>query len=169
MTKLLFAVFAIFSLLISAQSNAQTKQFSGDWITDIGGGYDEAYVTNDSKSSFGLICMDSCLWYVDFQKTCDDGDKYTALMADGSSAGAVELSCLKIGKRYILILNDFDMVQKATLRSENIGFSIALQGGKFHVSRFSLRGVKTAQERVFKAAASGRPSGKSTGYKDIKL
>jgi hypothetical protein len=162
--KLLLIGLFFFSL----GANAQVKQFSGDWITSIGGGYDEAYVTNDSKSAFGLICMDTCLWYVDFQKSCDDGDKYTALMADGSSAGAVGLSCLKIGKRYILILDNFDMVQKATLRSENIGFSIALQGGKFHVSRFSLRGAKTAQERVANAA-SEQKSGKSTGYKDIKL
>jgi len=168
MTKLFSAVLTVLALTISAQSYAQTKQFSGDWITDIGGGSDEAYVTNDSKSSFGLICIDTCLWYVDFQKTCEDGDKYTALMADGSAAGAIGLSCLKLGKRYILILDDFDMVQKATLRSENIGFSIALQGGKFHVSRFSLRGAKTAQERVA-SAASGRKAGKSTGYKDIKL
>jgi hypothetical protein len=67
-----------------------------------------------------------------------------------------------------LILDNFDMVQSATLRSNNIGFAIALTGGKFHVSRFSLRGAKTAQERVFNAAA-GKPSGKSTGNRDIRL
>lgn len=154
--------------MFSLGAFAQGKQFSGDWITDIGGSYNEAFVTNDSKSSFGVICLDQCLWYVDFQKSCDDGDKYSALMADGESAGSVGLSCLKIGKRFILILDNFDMVQSATLRSNNIGFAIALTGGKFHVSRFSLRGAKTAQERVFNAAA-GKPSGKSTGNRDIRL
>jgi hypothetical protein len=168
MTKALSFAFALISLLINSQALAQNKQFSGDWITDTGGSYNEAWVTNDSKSSFGLICSDKCLWYVDFQKTCEDGDKYNALMADGDSAGGVGLTCLKMGKRFILILDDFDMVQKATLRSENIGFAIALQGGKFHVSRFSLKGAKVAQERVANAAVS-KPSGKSTGYKDMKI
>jgi len=168
MIKLISIAIAILISALSSNSIAQIKQFSGDWITDTGGAYNEAYVINDSKSMFGMICLDQCLWYVDFQKTCDDGDKYTALIADGDSAGAIGLTCLKINKRHVLILDDFDMVQKATLRSENIGFSIALQGGKFHVSRFSLKGAKTAQERVVNAAA-GRPSGKSTGYKDIKL
>lgn len=155
-------------LFFSIGAHAQVKQFSGDWITDIGGTFNEAFVTNDSKSSFGLICSDQCLWYVDFQKACDDGDKYTALMADGESASAVKLTCLKMGKRFFMIVNDFDLVQKVTLRSNNVGFSIALEGGRFHVSRFSLRGAIAAQERVFKAAAN-RPSGKSTGNRDLNL
>ena len=56
--KLLLIGLFFFSL----GANAQGKQFSGDWITDIGGAYNEAFVTNDSKSSFGTFSLSFITW-----------------------------------------------------------------------------------------------------------
>jgi hypothetical protein len=168
MRKLILIIFSLSIFAISNSASAQKRQFVGDWITDIDGEINEAYVANDSKSIFGLICIDKCLWYVDFQRACEDGDKYTALMAHANSAGAIELTCLKYEKRHILILNDFTKVQNATLESDNLGFAIALQSGRFHVSRFSMKGARAAQERVVNASL-GKQRGKSSGFKDQSL
>jgi hypothetical protein len=167
----LFKNLLVFSIIIvtSGVIFAQSKRLAGDWVVDIGGEINETFVTNDSNSSFGLICITKCLWYVDFQKKCDDGEKYIALMADGDASSAVSLRCVIIKNRYILIIDDFDKVQAATLRSSNIGFAVSTDSGRFHVSRFSLRGSKEAQTQVFKSAAESNKKPKSSGFRDQSL
>ncbi len=156
-------------MFATSMAMAQSKKFVGDWVVDIGGDINEAFVTNDSNSSFGVFCISKCLWYVDFQKKCDDGEKYIALMADGDASTAISLRCVTIKNRYILILDDFDKVQAVTLRSSNVGFAVSTDSGRFHVSRFSLRGSKEAQAQVFKAAAEANKKPKASGFKDQSL
>ncbi len=169
MKKKFLGIFFFTIALVSSSTIAQSKKYVGDWIVDTGGEINEAFVTNDSNSSFGVICISKCLWYVDFQKKCDDGEKYIALMADGDASTAISLRCVTIKNRYILILDDFDKVQAVTLRSSNVGFAVSTDSGRFHVSRFSLRGSKEAQAQVFKAAAEANKKPKASGFKDQSL
>lgn len=157
----------IFTVCLALISNVEArKEFSGDWITDISSGIGEAYVTNSSNSLFGLLCMEQCVWYVDFQKKCDDGDKYTALISSDIGATSVDMKCIHLGKRPLMTLNDFDTIQRITLQAKSIGFAIALPDSKFHVSRFSLNGAGDAQLKVVNSLVKSK---KSNDYRDSRM
>jgi hypothetical protein len=142
-------VLGLIAIACLSTANAK-KQFSGDWITSVEGGIGEAYTYNASNSIFGVMCIENCVFYVDFQKDCVDGEEYSSLVSSDAGAKTFEMKCFHLGKRRFLSINDFDAIQTITLKSKSIGFAIALPDSKFHVSRFSLNGSKDAQLKVLK-------------------
>lgn len=151
-------------IAITCLSTANAKkQFSGDWITSFEGGIGEAYTYNSSNSIFGVMCGEKCVFYVDFQKDCTDGEGYSSLVSSEAGATTLDMKCIHLGKRRILSINDFDSIQSLSIKSKSIGFAIALPDSKFHVSRFSLVGSKEAQLRVYKSATDNQK------FKDTRM
>lgn len=112
-----------------------------------------AYTTNDAGSEFGLACRNECRWYLDAKVHCVDDRDYPVLVNTGSGSAFLLMRCLTAeddGRtRYVLASHEFG---KLTPRSrDQVGFAIALDGGKFEVLHFSLTGLGDAMAALARA------------------
>jgi hypothetical protein len=116
-----------------------------DWNVDLQVKFSEAYTYNETRSLFGMYCMEKCVFYISPKEiTCVDGATSVVLINSKHFAKAVTGVCTKLGDKYIRIFNDFEVIMEAINDADNIGFAFAMQNGSFNVSRFGLKGSKIA-------------------------
>jgi len=144
-----FILFFICSVLNSTAAPVKV----GDWTIDLTSEYSEAYIYNETKSLFGIICYEKCIFYINPSNiSCDENSKYNMLMNAENEARALEAECVKLQNKYIRIFQDFNVVNNAVKESSFIGFAFALQNGQFNVSRFSLNGAQSAIKQTLENA-----------------
>ena len=138
-----------------------------DWLVDLTVEYSESYTYNETQSLFGMICYDKCIYYLSpVSITCQEGSEYSILMNAESDSRAIDTRCIKMQDKFIRVLLDFDTVHKATLNSTYIGFAFSVKGGAFNVSRFSLKGAKSA---ITQALTNSLNTKKNSSNRDTRL
>ena len=150
-----------------------------NWAVEIGPETTEAYTANESASTFGLFCGGTtCVFYLKPNLNCVPNTKNSVLMNTGITSAALGMQCTQIGQYYFQILDPFDVVLNALKTGDSIGFAVALQGGAFSVTRFSLQGALPAIQKAIDEAARKKmqpvpnqqmvPQNRP-GFKDITL
>ena len=150
-----------------------------NWAVEIGPETTEAYTANESASTFGLFCGGTtCVFYLKPNLNCVPNTKNSVLMNTGITSAALGMQCTQIGQYYFQILDPFDVVLNALKTGDSIGFAVALQGGAFSVTRFSLQGALPAIQKAIDEAARRKmqpvpnqqmvPQNRP-GFKDITL
>jgi len=171
---LLSSLLAVFSL-----AHANDKIAYQNWAVEIGPETTEAYTANESASTFGLFCGGTtCVFYLKPNLNCVPNTKNSVLMNTGITSAALGMQCTQIGQYYFQILDPFDVVLNALKTGDSIGFAVALQGGAFSVTRFSLQGALPAIQKAIDEAARKKmqpvpnqqmvPQNRP-GFKDITL
>ena len=159
--------------------HANDKIAYQNWAVEIGPETTEAYTANESASTFGLFCGGTtCVFYLKPNLNCVPNTKNSVLMNTGITSAALGMQCTQIGQYYFQILDPFDVVLNALKTGDSIGFAVALQGGAFSVTRFSLQGALPAIQKAIDEAARKKmqpvpnqqmvPQNRP-GFKDITL
>ena len=160
-------------------AHANDKIAYQNWAVEIGPETTEAYTANESASTFGLFCGGTtCVFYLKPNLNCVPNTKNSVLMNTGITSAALGMQCTQIGQYYFQILDPFDVVLNALKTGDSIGFAVALQGGAFSVTRFSLQGALPAIQKAIDEAARKKiqpapnqqmvPQNRP-GFKDITL
>ena len=160
-------------------AHANDKIAYQNWAVEIGPETTEAYTANESASTFGLFCGGTtCVFYLKPNLNCAPNTKNSVLMNTGITSAALGMQCTQIGQYYFQILDPFDVVLNALKAGDSIGFAVALQGGAFSVTRFSLQGALPAIQKAIDEAARKKmqpapnqqmvPQNRP-GFKDITL
>ena len=160
-------------------AHANDKIAYQNWAVEIGPETTEAYTANESASTFGLFCGGTtCVFYLKPNLNCGPNTKNSVLMNTGITSAALGMQCTQIGQYYFQILDPFDVVLNALKTGDSIGFAVALQGGAFSVTRFSLQGALPAIQKAIDEAARKKmqpvpnqqmvPQNRP-GFKDITL
>ena len=160
-------------------AHANDKIAYQNWAVEIGPETTEAYTANESASTFGLFCGGTtCVFYLKTNLNCVPNTKNSVLMNTGITSAALGMQCTQIGQFYFQILDPFDVVLNALKTGDSIGFAVALQGGAFSVTRFSLQGALPAIQKAIDEAARKKmqpvpnqqmvPQNRP-GFKDITL
>lgn len=160
-------------------AHANDKIAYQNWAVEIGPETTEAYTANESASTFGLFCGGTtCVFYLKPNLNCVPNTKNSVLMNTGITSAALGMQCTQIGQYYFQILDPFDVVLNALKAGDSIGFAVALQGGAFSVTRFSLQGALPAIQKAIDEAARKKmqpapnqqmvPQNRP-GFKDITL
>ena len=160
-------------------AHANDKIAYQNWAVEIGPETTEAYTANESASTFGLFCGGTtCVFYLKPNLNCGPNTKNSVLMNTGITSAALGMQCTQIGQYYFQILDPFDVVLNAFKTGDSIGFAVALQGGAFSVTRFSLQGALPAIQKAIDEAARKKiqpapnqqmvPQNRP-GFKDITL
>ena len=160
-------------------AHANDKIAYQNWAVEIGPETTEAYTANESASTFGLFCGGTtCVFYLKPNLNCAPNTKNSVLMNTGITSAALGMQCTQIGQYYFQILDPFDVVLNALKTGDSIGFAVALQGGAFSVTHFSLQGALPAIQKAIDEAARKKmqpapnqqmvPQNRP-GFKDITL
>lgn len=143
--------------LLSVSAFAQPKKF-GLWEMQTAGELGEAYTTNPSDSTLGLLCssgFSNCKAYLDVNLGCEEGAKYPALFSGAEGAANIELSCYawktKTKTRFVYML-PVDYLVSALKSDKQIGFAFPLaEAGEFKAVRFGVTGAVEAVAALRKA------------------
>jgi hypothetical protein len=146
-------------LLLLPLAALAERENSGDWWISISenDGYTEAFTANESGSTFGLVCLtniDRCFFYISPQTTCNDGSASIVLINSDAGALSSKVTCTKLGDNFYSMIEDFDNVQSAIIKSNNIGIALPMESGLFKVVRFSLIGANAAIKKAADRAAA---------------
>jgi hypothetical protein len=151
---------------------ASAEQRSGDWTYDTeddGSGSLAAGVSNSSDQLLMQLCdLDSgnCFYSVNFAIQCDKDAKYPALVNTDEGSQAIEFLCRPLERdMHMLVVTEFDAIDKLVRTGTRIGFVIPMRGDQFKAVRFSLRGATRALDSMRKAVLGLIPSGKRSGDK----
>jgi len=150
-----------------------------NWVVETTPETTEAYTANDSASTFGLFCGGTtCVFYLKPNLNCIPNTKNAVLLNTGHTSAAIGMQCTLVGNYYFQILDNFDVVFNAAKTGDTVGFAVALQGGAFSVTRFSLQGAIPAIQKAIDDAARKKlqpapnqelvPQNRP-GFKDITL
>ena len=143
------ALVAAVALLLPFKASSNQDIDYQDWVVQVKGDGVEAHTRSGNNASLGFYCKDEvCFFYINFNATCPVGAKNPVLMSSGGVSSAFMATCTKFGKHYFQVLDDPTTVNQAINTSQQIGFSLALQGGDFFVVKFSLNNAKAAIERA---------------------
>ncbi|QJW84375.1 hypothetical protein HK414_13060 [Ramlibacter terrae] len=109
-----------------------------------------AATMNSTGGIFGRLCSpEGCLWVMTLQATCTDGNEYPALLSTPNGAVHVDLRCApndRVKGRYVF--TNYELANKAISGTGTIGIAFPMESGDFRVSRFSLRGMEAATQRM---------------------
>lgn len=149
--KRLFTIsigFLVFAVLGIAHGEMRTH---GAWISDTAFDYSEAYTTNDSGSSLGMICFSesqTCLYYLRSDITCDDGSITIGLINTDYGSYSIELQCTEVDfggyTEFVNIFTDYDLIETIVLENYNFAMALPMESGLFKVIRFDLTGSNEA-------------------------
>jgi hypothetical protein len=145
-----------------------TSPSFGSWRTSDEGDYTEAYTGNESGSTFGILCGKTCIFYVDMQTTCNDGEAYPAMVNSQAGAVTVSLKCHKLDRRFVLSSDSTNSYIDILKKGGEIGFAVPLQSGMFGVSRFSLDGGAQAVGVAVQAAIN-KSAKQQRGLRDFNI
>ena len=141
----------------------------GNWKVSDMGDFSIASTLNDSQSAFGMVCGKTCVWFVNFQKECENGQDYPAMINTPGGAYAIQLRCYHLDDRALLTFSiDAKNDANAMAKGGEIGFAFPLQSGKFGVSRFSLTGGAAATSKAITLATQKREQNQE-GVRDFTI
>lgn len=159
--------FATVLALLIAGAPASGKSAYGDWQAEDLGDDTEAYTRNESGSVFGLLCGRECVFFVNLARKCEQDHDYPAMINSDAGAYPVELKCIVLDEDYILTFPATNEHADILEAGGTIGFALALEGGDFGVSRFSLKGGLDAASAITRAA-EGKTGGRK-GMRDFTI
>ena len=139
-----------------------------DWVVSNDPEITIGLTKNTSESSFGMVCLEDCSWFVDFNLECQEDTTYPAMVAAGGVVYPLKLECLIVGDSYLLIYNVTAMPMAAVSGQGQLAFVIGNKDGSFNVSRFSLAGAPPALAKTMTLAVE-RGKRKQSRPKDYKL
>lgn len=140
----------------------------GYWQVSDYGDSTLASTTNESGSAFGMVCGTSCEWFVNMKRECKQGDPYPAMINAPSGSYPVTLRCYHYGARRIMTFKA-DKASADILDTEGVvGVALALEGGTFAVSRFSLVGSISAIDKGLDVIIARR-NARQEGLRDFTI
>ena len=84
---------------------------------------------------------------------CDEEDEYPSIINSDAGVALVTLVCGgEFESEYYFFINPFSRIDNIVKEAINMGFAVAVAGGEFKVTRFSLAGSSYAIE-VMRAGA----------------
>lgn len=116
----------------------------GPWRVSEREGYLAAYTTNESGSTFGMLCGTTCTFYLAIQLQCNHGEQYPAMLNSSEGAHPLRLRCVMIDGVPVMSTDSTDPFISIVTEGQEVGFAVPLQSGRFGVSRFSMRGAYEA-------------------------
>lgn len=130
---------------------------SGDWSWDVDD--PEALNALTSNSAANLLAQfcypekGNCLYAVAFGMTCEEGEKYPALVNTDKGSRSIELVCgPKFSDENLMLISEFDVIDKLVRQGKRIGFVMPMQGDEFKAVRFSLQGATQALDLMRRSA-----------------
>jgi hypothetical protein len=123
--------------------------------------------TNESGSAFGMVCGTTCVWFVNFQKHCEAGHDYPAMVNAAGGAYAIQLRCYHLDQRWLLTFAVDDDSVDTIKKGGEIGFAFPLDSGQFGVSRFSLAGGQGATLKAINIAIEKKKN--QSGLRDFTI
>ncbi|MBK6006659.1 hypothetical protein JJB11_11205 [Ramlibacter ginsenosidimutans] len=151
----------------------------GDWYVgrdDAGAPY--MFTMNQSDGIFGKWCdndTEKCFWMLAVKTRCDAGATIPVLISSNLGAASTTLICsspkLISGATYHrMIIADFNLMTRLARESTGqIGIAMAMEGGAFRVSRFSLHGSSQALTQMEQAEADTVRAKRSKGTRDTEI
>lgn len=129
-----------------------------DWMWDTSGSeFAYAATSTDGGRILGQYCyydQETCVYVVTLGITCDQGSEYPALV--NSNVGAIEVRLIcghqAAADENAFFIKPFSEIDNAVRQASNIGFAIAMESGRFKVTRFSLSGSTYAIESMRESA-----------------
>jgi hypothetical protein len=134
---------------------ADATQSFDDWA--VGTADDNSYVyaatVNDSGEAFGEYCYfasGTCTWLFAIHTACNPNSLGNILANSDSSSVPLEIKCLApFGKDlYTYAFTSWQTLEGNIRDASRVGFAMALEGDKFKVIRFSLKGRSSATQVV---------------------
>lgn len=133
----------------------------GAWTFQPAATYAISSTSNGSGSAMGVICGSTCEVFVNFTRSCKQGNSYPVLVNSSGGAAHLYLKCHIVEGRYLLATPAEGLLLDAIESGGEIGFALPLDGGQFNVSRFSLDGAIPAIRRAVDYTKGQRDSGKT--------
>lgn len=128
-----------------------------DWVVSDNDGYFVAYTTNQGKSALGVICGETCVFYLALQHVCIDGERYPAIINSKTGAGVVDLRCIFLDEDLpILSTDDAEPFIGVVRGGGEANVAVPLKTGRIVVLRFSLAGGVEAIDQAMDLADEKR-------------
>jgi hypothetical protein len=140
----------------AAQEPAAPPDPIGRWVMSDMGEYTEAYIKDPDGTSFGFLCGEGCLLYVDTLLGCESGEEYPALINTGGGAIPINMICHAFEDRHFFSTETREEYFEILRRGGHISFAIPLRGGRFQLARFSLSGAFPVVEQAVQTASRNR-------------
>lgn len=153
--------------IITPAAPAPTWSFSR-WAASDYGSFTMASTLNESRSAFGIVCGQECVWFVNFQTDCTQGHQYPAMINSPAGSYPIILKCYHLSDRRLLTFSMTETSLALLDKPGEAGFAFPLEGGKFQVSRFSLSGGTQAIEKAMRIAIDRRNSNQE-GLRDFTI
>jgi len=158
-------------MLFFSVIQAEANESFGSWIFQPQSGssqFSVAFTKNKSGSELGFICNRSnqkCFYYLlPSGTTCTIDAEQVLLMSIDRGGQAVNTTCVKLAKMYVLVFKNFNQMTEAYKKSNSVGFAAAMKNGGFKSFKFNLNGSNKA---IKKAATSVTQKVQPAGSKDL--
>jgi hypothetical protein len=145
------------ALALLAPLAAGAEQF-GDWVVERNRDLAVATTRNSSDSVLGYSCSrttNACtFFYMPDKLKCNDGGRYAVLVNGGNESTARSTTCKRLdwqeGHQFANILDGSEALRNQLLKANDATIGIARGTGadNFSISKFSMRGFRTAFDRV---------------------
>jgi hypothetical protein len=111
-----------------------------------------ASTTNDTGSSFGVLCSDDCLVVIQFDTTCDNGMTVPMLVNTGNNVFAPEFICIENDGDPIWATEYTETMVEMFEQDSFVSFANGLTDGEYYISRFLLEGSAEAVAEAIRLA-----------------
>jgi hypothetical protein len=111
-----------------------------------------ASTTNDTGSSFGVLCSDDCLVVIQFDTTCDNGMTVPMLVNTGNNVFAPEFICIENDGDPIWATEYTETLVEMFEQDSFVSFANGLTDGEYYISRFLLEGSAEAVAEAIRLA-----------------
>jgi hypothetical protein len=115
-----------------------------------------ASTTNDTGSSFGVLCSDDCLVVVQFDTTCDNGMTVPMLVNTGNNVFAPEFICIENDGDPIWATEYTETMVEMFEQDSFVSFANGLTDGEYYISRFLLEGSAEAVAEAIRLAGAAK-------------
>jgi hypothetical protein len=137
-----YRILLLLAFAFSSATAAATETRFGAWILDErSNGVGEAYTTNESGSSLGVLCLKECFAYIDPKIRCNNGEKYPILFSSQMGVGSRVTLCFHAGEKMVLKFEELGFITANTTKQGLIGFSIGMPDAQFKVVKFDMEGA----------------------------
>ncbi len=165
---------ALLFIACCAAVPAANAQRIGDWDIERARDLVIASTRSSNDSVFGYACSrvnNECqFFFMPDGLRCNDGGRYAVLMNGGQESTARTAVCRRLGwsegQQYANVLEGIDGLRRQLFNADegSIGIARGTGGDGFSISKFSLRGFRSAYERVSRARdETGRPGDYTPG------
>ncbi|RED15852.1 hypothetical protein [Parasphingopyxis lamellibrachiae] len=133
------------SVTLASAASAQVGEY-GAWTVESTNQNNIALAstTNDTGSSFGVLCSDDCLVVIQFETTCDDGMTVPMLVNTGNDVFAPEFVCIENDDDPIWATEYSEAMVGMFEQDSIVSFANGLTDGEYYISRFLLDGSAEA-------------------------